>query len=755
MATKTFLTPDDFTDAQQLLLPPMVPPSSDFWEGQSFPSQEFSSWLSLHIEGRLRGLPAWKEAHPIAIGSWGRGELCPLSDLDVIFCGTEDAVKNVIREADKQGIEFKYRFPKNPNDWSADSPLFESNALFWSRPFTKEAAQALQQQKTKVYDQRNKFRQKLIKELAVERKRRNIRHDSIANYLEPQLKFGPGGLRDIEQALMIRFWFPEKMNSQARIFADLAQLKAFLMTVRQKLNLLGFQDTLVASHQKEISLWFGFKTQADFMRELQNVLARGSFYCDLIFDMASSSEKALANVPEVKSVAQALSVLQKDPSLLFQARVLQFQDGGEFAYAHALKSFFNVQLKENSLLALFRSQLLMKILPEFLVVKGVVQHDQYHRFTVDAHIFQAVRRVLRVHNTPKLIGKLAQYSKAWTTSDWDILLWSALYHDLGKARQKDHSIESKELVEKDFARLGQTKSFTEEVAWMVENHLVLSTAAFRKDPHSPQVWQDLYDRGVHGERLRRLAIFTAIDIYATNPDAWTGWKERLIFQLVQSMEAPQGAQFFEMQKVFQKKNIDAALLQRLDPGILMSLKPQDLVKDLTTVLAKKNVPPVVCISRAKQGSWIRFHHPQDEAGLFLQYVTRLWQSGVTIHHAYIHTDPDLGVYDWFEVKSDKPLSLLRRTLVQEVAIKEPKNWAKLSDVALVSETKNEWVFSFRGTDKKGVLISAARALHDLGLEIRWAKIHTWGRQVDDVFGISPNQGRAVAEWLQELKKRLT
>lgn len=755
MATKTFLTSEDFIDAQQLLLPPMVPPSSDFWEGQSFPSQEFSSWLSLNVEGRLRQLPSWKDAHPIAIGSWGRGELCPLSDLDVVFCGTEESVKNVIHEAESQGIEFKYRFPKNPNDWSADSPLFESNALFWARPFTKEGAQALQQQKTKLYSQRNSFRKRLLKELSVERKRRNLRHDSIANYLEPHLKFGPGGVRDIEQVMMIRFWFPEKMNSQTSIFTDLAQLKAFLMTVRQKLHLLGFQDTLVASSQKEISVWFGFKTQAEFMRELQNVLTRASFYCDLIFDMAICSEKTLAQVPEVKNVSQILKEFSSKPSLLFQARVLQFMDQGSFAYASAFKSFFNIQLKEESLLALFRSQMLMKVLPEFFVVKGVVQHDQYHRYTVDAHIFQAVRRVLRVSKTPKLIGKLAQYLKTWSEGDWDILLWSALYHDLGKARQKDHSVEGKELVEKDFAKLGFAKSFTDEVAWMVENHLVLSTAAFRKDPNSPQVWQDLYERGVHGERLRRLAIFTAIDIYATNPDAWTEWKERLIFQLVQSMEAPQGAQFFETQKVFQKKKIDPALLQRLDPGVLMSLKPEDLVKDIAQVLTKKEVPPVLCISRAKQGMWIRFHHPQDESGLFLQYVTRLWQSGVIIHHAYIHTDPDLGVYDWFEVKSEKPLSLLRRTLEQAVEIKEPKNWAKLSDVALVSETKNEWVFSFRGGDKKGVLISAARALHDLGLEIRWAKIHTWGRQVDDVFGITPNQGRAVSEWLQELQKRLT
>jgi [protein-PII] uridylyltransferase len=136
-------------------------------------------------------------------------------------------------------------------------------------------------------------------------------------------------------------------------------------------------------------------------------------------------------------------------------------------------------------------------------------------------------------------------------------------------------------------------------------------------------------------------------------------------------------------------------------------------------------------------------------------VTRLWQAGVTIHHAYIHTHERLGVYDWFEVKTDKSLSLLRRTLEQPVATAEPKNWAKLSDVSLISETKNEWVFSFRGADKKGVLISAVQALHDLGLQIKWAKIHTWGRQVDDVFGVIPVEGRAASEWSQELQKRLT
>lgn len=755
MATRTFLNSEDFADAQALLLAPMVPPSSDFWEGQSFPAHDFSSWLSLNIEARLRGLPSWKEAHPIAIGSWGRGELCPLSDLDVVFCGTAGSVQKVISEAEAIGIDLKYRFPKNPKNWSEDSPLFESNALFWARPFTKEAAEALQEQKTAIYKERNSFRKKLLKELTIERKKRNLRHDSIANYLEPQLKFGPGGIRDIDQAMMIRFWFPEKLGAEQQVFASLQQLKAFLTTVRQKLHLSGFQDTLVASSQREISLWFGFKTQGDFMRELQNVLARVSFYCDLVFDMATCSEGAIQKVPEVKTVEQALKVLTKDPTLLFQAKLMRFEDRGAFAYTPSLKSFMTIDMSEESLLAFFRSQMVMKVLPEFLKIKGVVQHDQYHRFAVDAHIFQAVRRVLRIYQSPKLVGRLGVWLKNWKKSDWEILLWSALYHDLGKARQKDHSLEGKELVEQDLPRLGFAKTFVDEVAWMVENHLVLSTAAFRKDPHSPQVWQDLFEKGVQGERLRRLALFTAVDIYATNPEAWSEWKEKLIFQLVQSMEAPQGAQYFAVQEIFQKKKIDPSLLQVIDPGLLSSVKTEDLVNDIKLILKKQTGSSVACFTSKKHGTWIRFYHPQDEAGIFLQFVKRLWQSGVTIHHAYIHTDERLGVYDWFEVKTEKNLSLLRRTLEQDVSIADSKNRATLAEVSLISEATKEWVFSFRGADKKGILITAAQALHDLGLEIRWAKIHTWGRQVDDVFGVLPAQGRSADEWTEELKKRLT
>jgi [protein-PII] uridylyltransferase len=752
VATRTFLNPEDLLTAAEVLLPPVVPPSGDLLEGQPFPAQDFSSWLNLAIESRLRGNPLWVKSHPIAIGSWGRGELCPQSDLDVVFCGEESVVSELTAQLEKENLPIKFRYPKNRNDWSEGGNVFETNALFWARPFTKEAAVALQEQKKKIFKNKKSFRNKLLKEFEKERARRNHRYDSMANYLEPQLKFGAGGVRDIQQALMIWFWFPEKMVQYNEVFAILQQLKGFLVTIRQKMHLLGYGDSLVAPAQFELAKWFGYKSQSDFMRELQKVLERVSFYTDLIFEVAGAKATDQAMAKEFSSPKEAIRLLKKDHSLQMQARVLH-NISKEFKYEHQFLQIFNIDSSETLLRALFRSQLIQGVLPEFSKVHGVVQHDQYHRFTVDAHIFQAVRRVKRIYEKPALIGKLATITKAFKKQDWEILLWSALYHDLGKARGKDHSIEGKALVEADLPNFNFSKAFVSEVAWMVENHLVLSTAAFRKDPHSPQLWAELFAKGIHGERLRRLAVFTATDIYATNPEAWTPWKEKLLFNLVKSIETPQGNKFLELKTQSEKFKLDDSVLQILDQGLLTSVPIKNLVKDLHDWQNGK-IAPVLAVNYKTYGMWVRFYNKTDQSGLFLQYVSRLWQAGVVIHHAYIHTHDKYGVYDWFEIKTTKNLQQIRRILEQEVKVSEIKDAGLLAEVKLITESEKEWVWSFRGQDKKGVLVAAARALHDLGLHIRWAKIHTWGRQVDDVFGVIPDKKASPIEWTQQLSKRL-
>lgn len=760
MGQRTFLNPQDFDSAQEVLLPPIVPPSGDLMEGQPLPAKDFASWLAMNLESRLRKNKLWVESHPIAIGSWGRGELSPQSDLDIIFCGDEKTVTELVHDLEKEKLQVRYRYPANRDDWTDGGEIFELNALFWARPFTKEAAIKLQEQKKKIFAQKNTFRKKLLKAFIEERNKRNQRHDSVTNYLEPNLKYGAGGLRDIQQALMIWFWYADKLGSHVETFAMLHHLNEYILTLRQKLHLSGYNDSLVAPAQFELARWFGYGSQAEFMRELQKVLTRISFYCDWVFAVASSKEE-IGKKYDLKKPSQVFAGLKDNPSLMLQKNVLHNISPSGFEFHHDFPKVFNIDASDETLRALFRSRLIHAVIPDMALVEGVVQHDQYHRFTVDAHLMQAVRRVHKIFNKPSLLGKLGKLAQASTKSDWQILLWTALYHDLGKAREKDHSLEGVQLVEKHLPRFGFNKSFIQEVSWLVENHLILSTAAFRKDPKSPKVWAELYAKGVHGDRLRRLTLFTAIDINATNPEAWTEWKEKLLWELYSSIEAPQGNQLLELTTRAQKEKIPSQIVEALDIGLVTSVPSAWLIKDIQALLKTEKGTSVQVFHHRKQGTWVRFYQKKDQSGLFFKYVKHLWVTGLQIRHAYVHTISNLGVYDWFQIKSTKTVAQLQKLMElvpsesESSTVASDKNVATIPlKVSLISEAEGEWVFSFRGADAKGILLRAAQILYDIGLQIRWAKVHTWGHQVDDIFAVSPTKDRTASDWTQEIDKRL-
>jgi [protein-PII] uridylyltransferase len=750
VATRTFLNSEDFKKAQSVLLPPLELPSAEMWIGQDFPASVFSAWLALNIETQLRQCPHWMSAQPIAIGSWGRGELSPDSDLDIIFCGTEENVRAVLEEVKEKNIDLKYRFAKDREDWGKDSNIFEINALFSGHPFSREAADALDEQKNKILSKKKSFRRKLLKEFQAERKKRNKRYDSITNYLEPQIKFGPGGLRDIQQALMIAFWYSDILGSVEYIVDSLTQIKGYILTLRQKLHLLGYSDVLVAQSQRELASWFGYESHADFMQELQKILFKVSFFCDLIFEICDSGQEL--QVEQLKNGKAIVHALKNNPTMSVQYSISRMKKTKELQYLPEFKQLMKMDTSDATINALFRTRALSKILPEFKKIEGIVQHDQYHRYTVDAHILQALKKVRDFHNKKKTLGKMSVLAKKFDTFDWQVLLWAALYHDIGKGREKDHSLEGKGIVERDFEKLKLPKSLAVEVAWMVEHHLLLSMAAFRQDPHSPEVWRVLFDKGAHGVRLRRLAVFTAADIQATNPDAWTSWKEKLLLGLVNAVETPQGSRFLELKIHFGKHKLDESLIEKIDGGLLNTIVPTVLVKDLKKMHSQKTAS--IEFLKSENEQWVRFFDPHDRDGLFLEYVTRLWQSGAVIDHAYVQTIENFGVYDWFKIRSSKDVSILRKSISTVPKTLDPEATVKFLDVALVSESPNEWVLSFRGLDKKGVLLSAASTLHSLGLQIRWAKIHTWGRQIEDIFAITPTNNRSAVEWTQELKKRL-
>ena len=328
--------------------------------------------------------------------------------------------------------------------------------------------------------------------------------------------------------------------------------------------------------------------------------------------------------------------------------------------------------------------------------------------------------------------------------------------DLAKGLESDdHSKAGLEIVRRDFKNYGFAKPFTDQVAWLVENHLELSQAAFRKNPKSLKVWQELRERGVQGKALYQLAIFTAIDIRATNPEAWNDWKARLLNELVQNLESKSAQSYFDFsaERKREKLKLPLEIYEALDPLLVESLPSQVLVKDLKAAeKSAASLKPLVI--RTRQGQiWVRFHQQQDRLGLLADFVLQLYSLGLGIRHAAIQTLPGVGVYDWFQITTTKKTKLISKLLeTTELQTREvPK--VQFHTLEVVSQDDREWILSFRGHDQSGLLAAAAKALAEADINVTSARVHTWGRQIEDVFTLKP-KGK-IQDLVLDLKKKFS
>lgn len=720
-------------------------------------SHEFSKWLEERLTQQLAEHPLWSEIEPIALGSLAREELCPASDIDLILLGDEKKVKALADDFYAKGIKLRYRMPEDPNNWLVGVEPVDVLALLEGRPLKDQSSKKLGQQKERILKLSLSERKNLIKEITLERKLRFQRHESLSNYLEPNLKFGPGGLRDAGQALSLKEL--SRMDLPQHVESRLKGLRSFLLLVRQKLHLLGFGDVLHSSAQPEISTWLGYASLRDFMSDVQFILSEVSFYSDLIFESQKKTKKWRKDVEEkpIDSLSGALAFLKENPSLNAQLRVrrLEFKKLKVKKSAKTFQTYFNPDMSEKFLIALFRSHLMEAMVPPFKNVRGLVQHDQYHRLSVDAHLLQAVREVLRVKKSPQRLGALFKLVRTLTPMDWNILVWTALFHDLGKGRKKDHSSEGEALVKKELIRLGVSLRVTVEVAWMVKHHLILSRAAFREDPSASTTIQWLFDQGVRGRRINNLAVFTAIDIIATNPDAWNSWKETLLFDLASRLNSKKTSSFTKFLEMAEKKNIkvDPEFIKPLESTLLEAVPPKLWIMDYIRLKkAKGDMPPMVVKGR-RPGYWVRLHREKDKKGVFLEFTRRLLALGFSVEEAYVHTYSKYGVYDWFRIRTSKSPKMIEKLLKWEGELRLPDLNIKFDRVELIRSENDHAIVSFRGVDQKGALYKAAQSIYDVGLTVDSARVHTWGNQIEDVFTVSGGLGK-IEEKIESLVEQI-
>ena len=240
-------------------------------------------------------------------------------------------------------------------------------------------------------------------------------------------------------------------------------------------------DILTASDQEDIADWLNDKSGDDFTKKLQKTLSQVNFYSNWANEHCGFGQKQWKEfrVKKIKSWTGVFSLLLKNPSLQNQAliqktldrtRGFQKTEISKKRVGRFLKKVLDIKQRESVTSAAFQSQVIPCLVPDFKKVMGLVQHDQYHRFSVDAHLLQTIHETRCVYREQGKLGSLEFLSRRLKLSDWNILRWSAFYHDLAKGQKGNHHKKGEKLARRDLTAFGFSRVFVDEVCWLVKNH---------------------------------------------------------------------------------------------------------------------------------------------------------------------------------------------------------------------------------------------------------------------------------------------
>lgn len=529
----------------------------------------------------------------LAVGGYGRGELHPYSDIDLLIL-LDSADHEVFREPIEGFLTLLWDIGLEVGQSvrsvaecaeEARADLTVVTNLMESR--TIAGPEHLRQRMLAVTSPEQMWPSKhFFLAKRQEQKARHAKYNDTEYNLEPNVKGSPGGLRDIQTILWVARRQFGSLNLHGLVqqgflveseCSMLASSQEFLWKVRYALHMLAgrAEDRLLFDHQRKIASLLGFEDGDGklgierFMQKYYRVVMGVSELSDLI---NQHFEEVILRAGETGQ-AQALNsrfqlrdgyievthpnVFKRTPFALLEIFVLMAQHPeikGVRADTirllrdsrHLIDDDFRKDIRNTSLfIELFKSSqgihrnlrrmnrygILGLYLPEFGQIIGQMQHDLFHIYTVDAHTLNLIKH-LRKLKWPELAEKFPLASKLIDKLPKPELIYIAgLYHDIGKGRGGDHS-ELGAVDAEAFCTRHQLPVWDSRlVAWLVQHHLVMSTTAQRKDLSDPQVIFDFARLVGDQTRLDYLYVLTVADINATNPSLWNSWRASLLRQL--------------------------------------------------------------------------------------------------------------------------------------------------------------------------------------------------------------------------------
>lgn len=683
----------------------------------------------------------------IATGGYGRGQLAPYSDLDLLVVHSGYRKISTFAEAlwypiwdQGFGLDHAVRTPKEVARVAADDlrvslGLLDGRCIWGSQELADEV----------LADVREAWRSHVgeiwLPELETQVRRRHADHGDLADLLEPDIKESHGGLRDLNVLRAIAIAFPDL--ERFIVASDLNDAEEVLLETRVALHRLAGRDRnkLLLQDQDEVARGVGADDADALMRNVSAAARTVARATDTAWrrraawqgDRHGQTSDVRRIEPGIKlddgEVKLATDVLAgSDPSLPLRLAAVASEHDAPIAiesldvlasgwqapaepWSEEVRGAFLRLLASGpgviaAVEALEVRDLFTRYLPEWQFVRSYHQRNAYHRYTADRHLLEVVcQGQVMVHEVSRP----------------DLLLFGCLFHDIGKGHPGDHTDVGIEIVKHVGVRMGFSDADTHVLVQLVRHHLLLADTATRRDLDDPATIRHVAAAVGDELTLELLHALTKADGLGTGSTAWGPWKDGLVSELVRRVR-------------------DA-------------LHGHDVVvapRDHSDLLGAARTDGVVV---RHDGDWIAVAAP-DQPRLLATITSVLTLAGVNIRSADLDAEEGIvldrffcepGVSGWPETdhlrseiaaglagERDFPALLARRS--SNYQTKRASAHAIATNVTFIPAASDRAsVLELRARDSLGLLSLLTRSIADRGLDISAARLSTVGDTAIDTF----------------------
>lgn len=779
----------------------------------------------------------------VAVGGYGRRELHPCSDIDILIL-LDNTAGDKYNEQLQALVTFLWDIGLEigssvrsldecvsiaKDDISVATNLLESRTLA-GNDLLRDQLQILTGPEH-MWPMNAFYRAKMDEQI-----HRHKKHNNTECNLEPNIKNAPGGLRDLQMINWVakRYFGVRTLREldgkdffTEQEFALLRTAEEFLWRVRFGVHMLSgrAEERLLFEHQRELAVLFGYVDSDEglaveqFMkryyrsvialRELNDVLLQyldekihqkndnckittinerfqlSDNYIEVIHDRVFDDMPSalleifvlIGNNPSISGVRAGTIRLIREKRILIDEKFRQSSENRTMFLA-----IFSIHYGlVTQLTRMKRYGILGRYLPAFGKITGQMQHDLFHRYTVDAHTLLLIRNLRRFTQPEeeKQFPVAAHITRHLPKRE--LLYIAGLFHDIAKGRGGDHStlgvVDAQEFCENH----GLSNNDTRLVCWLVEKHLLMSYISQKKDTSDPDVIQDFALIVGDQNRLDHLYALTVADMCATNPDIWNTWRASLMRQLYletkralrRGLETPvdkqdriEETQNLALGKLADKNITEGSvrpIWENMGEEYFVRESHLDIATQTEALIHHKHGKPLILISETTstklEGATQIFIYAQDARHVFSAVTTCLAHLNLNIQDAKIYQSTGGYTLDTFYVldENDQPLNhdpklyqKIHNSLQEELGLvgeysdivarrtpRDLKQFGIPTRTSISNDIVNaRTVLEVISPDRPGFLATIAQIFMEEKILVESARISTLGERVEDVFFIT-------------------